>query len=290
MKKIFYLLLIILLCASCSKEEFSYDYDSVNELKEIEENKFDFDLHSQSYLLADMSELEVLYRYNTSSRIYPASLTKLFTLDTVLHYADDLGDTSYLTSDQLRMLIEEDSSLAGIYADRSYSLEELLYALILPSGGDAALALENYFADRGMDLVDLMNQRCSEMGCSNSSFTNTTGLHDDELYSCVDDIFTCYLDILSFEKGRQIMETMNYTLNDGVKVSSTIAYVQGTKAKILGGKTGYTPESGQSISILYKEDAHSYLLILTNAMGGSASQHLYYHYEDALTIFENLYN
>lgn len=288
MKKILLLLLSILLLTSCSKNA-SFDVDKVNVLKDIDEREFDFDIHATSYYLADMSTFEVLYKHNTENIILPASLTKLFTMDTVLSRIDDLSDTSSISYDDFLYLIAEDSSLAGMYADRDYTIEDLLYALMLPSGGDAALALSNYFDSKGMNLVDEMNQRCKELGCEKSHFTNTIGLHDDNLHTSIQDIYTVVMDLLTFKVGREVLTTLQYTLSDGVRVGSTTRFIDNEDVVLLGGKTGYTPEAGQSIVALYKHNYHSYLLILTNAMG-KPSEKQYYHYEDCLKIFENLYN
>ncbi|MDO4197978.1 MAG: hypothetical protein Q4D13_03165 [Erysipelotrichaceae bacterium] len=290
MKKKIVLLLLCILLTACSKTSVSYNAENINVMKDIEEKSFDFVTHSDHYLLADMSDFEVLYRHNTSDVIYPASLAKLFVLDTVLNTLDDLSGTSYIDHDEFMWLIEEDSSLAGLYVDQEYTMEDLLYALILPSGGDAALAIEDYYTRNfNVSLVDLVNERCAELGLKSSHFTNTTGLHDPDLYTCIDDIYTVVMDILTFEKGREIIGSRYHYIDSKLTVYSTTNYAGTTGMWVIGGKTGYTPESGQSIVLLYKHNYHSYLLILTNAMGGSPINREYFHYEDCFTIFDNLY-
>ena len=56
---------------------------------------------------------------------------------------------------------------------------------------------------------------------------------------------------------------------------------------VLGGKTGYTPESGQSLITLYKKNNRSYILIVANANRTSYEELL--HYDDAIEIFNQLY-
>lgn len=288
MKKILLVILCILL-TSCSKTGFSYDTSEINVFNDIEDKAFEFGTHSEHYMLVDMTDYKVMYKHNSEEVIYPASITKLFVLDTVLSRLDSLDGISSINHDEFIWLIEEDASLAGLYVDEEYTVEDLLYALVLPSGGDAALALGDYFEKNGEDLVELVNERCAELNLKSSHFTNTTGLHDEQLYTCVDDIYTVVKDILTFEKGREIVESLYHNIDEKLTVYSTVGFVAKNGMNVLGGKTGYTPESGRSIVVLYKHNFHSYLLILTNCMGGDISKKEYFHYEDCFTIFDHLY-
>ena len=288
-KYIKYLLLsFLLLCCGCSNTmNENIVINNLHQLKYVG-GTFDFDLHSGSYLLADLSDFEILYGYENSKQIYPASLTKVLTLDTVLNIVDDLDEMSYVTSDQVEDLIREDASLAYIQRDYPYPIRDLLYALVLPSGADAAVALENYFDYLGLDLVEEMNKQATKLGCQNSNFTNTTGLHDDNLYTSLDDLLLITLDVLKYEEGRKILESLYYYCYDGISFSSSIFYLNRSKVLALGGKTGYTPEAGQNVIVLYKYRGRSYILLLANAMGSYANGDMW-HFDDALTVFEHLY-
>ncbi|MBR5754504.1 MAG: D-alanyl-D-alanine carboxypeptidase [Erysipelotrichaceae bacterium] len=288
MKKIFIILLLILLC-SCRKQEkaVSYDIDAINRLDDCSE-EFSFDLHSYGYMIVDLSDFDIIYSRNEGKRIYPASLTKVLTMDTVLHLADDLDDTSYVTYEQVEDLIYEDASLAYIQRDYPYSLRDLLYALVLPSGADAALALENYFSERGIDLVEQMNILAQSLGCTDSHFVNSTGLHDDDHYTTIDDLYLIVMDTLKDEEGRKILTTINHTMEDGLMISTGIRYVRNDSTDVLGGKTGYTPEAGQNLIVLYRYESRPYLLVTAGAMGSNPRKQ-YWHFEDALKIFELVY-
>ena len=102
------------------------DYEDANEL--------DIELYSNNYLLMRIDDLKVLYCKDNKERFYPASLTKVMTLDVVLNNIKDLNETSSINNEQIQELIKENASLAYINPNYEYSIEELLYALILPSG------------------------------------------------------------------------------------------------------------------------------------------------------------
>ncbi|MBO4920228.1 MAG: D-alanyl-D-alanine carboxypeptidase [Erysipelotrichaceae bacterium] len=288
-KKFLSLIIIILIASSCKKAEdpFVPHTDDINVFRN-ESQTLDLDLHSGEYLLADLSEHEILYENLCDLSIYPASLTKVMTMDAVLHHITDLSERSSISQEQINELIAEDASIAYLKGDYAYTVEDLLYALILPSGADGALALENLFEKRGMDLVEEMNILAESLGCSSTHFMNPTGLHDPDHYTSLHDLFLIITDVLRYEEGRKILETVEHTLEDGLKVESTLKPLCQMETAILGGKTGYTPEAGQSILVLFRNSNRSYLLLLGNAMG-SYTRKEYWHFEDTVHIFEALF-
>ena len=282
------LILIFTSLSILSNTSSKVDSKSINVLKDVSQ-EFDFPLHSNSYMLVDLSDFKILYAHKNDIQIYPASLTKVMTLATVLDLCEDLDDVSFVSNQQVEDLIVEDASIAELQRDYDYTIRDLLYALILPSGADAALALENYFAYRGIDLVKQMNIHAEEIGCTNTHFMNSTGLHDDDHYTSLDDLYLIVMDTLKHEEGRAMLSSLYYQLEDGLRISTGVRMVARTmKADVLGGKTGYTDEAGQNIIVLYRNKGRSFVLLLANAMGKYSNDE-YWHFDDALEIFDQLY-
>ena len=282
------LILIFTSLSILSNTSSKVDSKSINVLKDVSQ-EFDFPLHSNSYMLVDLSDFKILYAHKNDIQIYPASLTKVMTLATVLDLCEDLDDVSFVSNQQVEDLIVEDASIAELQRDYDYTIRDLLYALILPSGADAALALENYFAYRGIDLVKQMNIHAQEIGCTNTHFMNSTGLHDDDHYTSIDDLYLIVMDTLKHEEGRAMLSSLYYQLEDGLRISTGVRMVARTmKADVLGGKTGYTDEAGQNIIVLYRNKGRSFVLLLANAMGKYSNDE-YWHFDDALEIFDQLY-
>lgn len=288
-KKILTILIICLLLVSCKEEVVTYTFtsDDINNLDYSNLKEFDFSLHSKEYMLVCLSDFKVLYGKDLDKKIYPASLTKVLTMDTVLHLFEDLNDTSTISEEQLKKLYEDDASLAYLDINEKYTIEELLYALILPSGGDAAVALSNYFESKGYNLVDEMNKLASSLGCTNSHFTNPTGLHDDDLYTTLNDYFLIVLDTLQNDYARKILKSTFYRAHDDTPFMSTLLRGLNDNVNVLGGKTGTTDESGQSVMVFYEKDNRNYMLIVANALGYKQKE--YFHMEDILKIFDELY-
>lgn len=282
------LILIFTSLSVLSNTSSKVDSKSINVLKDVSQ-EFDFPLHSNSYMLVDLSDFKIQYAHKNDIQIYPASLTKVMTLATVLDLCEDLDDVSFVSNQQVEDLIVEDASIAELQRDYDYTIRDLLYALILPSGADAALALENYFAYRGIDLVKQMNIHAKEIGCTNTHFMNSTGLHDDDHYTSLDDLYLIVMDTLKHEEGRAMLSSLYYQLEDGLRISTGVRMVARTmKADVLGGKTGYTDEAGQNIIVLYRNKGRSFVLLLANAMGKYSNDE-YWHFDDALEIFDQLY-
>ncbi len=287
MKKILVLLICLLLC-SCEAKTFNHNYDDIHEIDYSSARTFDFDIRSNEYMLVNLSEFKVEYCKDNDLRIYPASLTKLMTLDTVLNTFDDLSVTSSISNEQIIDLINQDASLASLQADYEYTLYDLLYGLMLPSGADAAIALENYFIENNLNLMEQMKLQLKKLNCNDTNFVNSTGLHDDNHYTTLNDLLKILLDVLSFESGREILETVNYLSEDHILFRSALQLINVDGVKVLGGKTGYTDESGQSVIVLYKANNRSYALFLANAMADSYYKQRY-HIDDAMEIMNQLY-
>lgn len=274
-----------------TKEEEPFDVNSlhINELDYSEAKTLDLDLYSKEYLLIRLNDFKVLYASNNSDLMYPASLTKVLTMNSVLDICDDIKETASYSYVQYDCLIEDNASLAGLKPEKDYTVEELLYGLILPSGGDAAVALENYAANKGHNLIELMNNKCIKLGLVNSHFTNPTGLHNDLLYTTLDDYARIVIDTLNSSEAKKVLKAKEHEL-DGKTSRSTLygLFDRDDGIEVCGGKTGYTPEAGMNLMALYKANNRSYLLLLGNAPGSpyrDGSKHL----DDANKILESLY-
>ena len=264
----------------------SINPEEINNIDYSETEKLDLELSSDKYLLIRLNDFKVLYGDKTDERFYPASLTKVVTMDALLHNVDDVNSTSSYSAAQYNELIAQNASIAGLSVNRDYSLEELLYALILPSGADAAMALENYCEDNNISLTEEMNKLSKELELKDSSFVNTTGLHDDELYTTLEDYTALIVDTLKNDTGKKILKTMVYYGESGTYQSSLYALYHNGYVDVLGGKTGFTYEAGLNLAVLYQVNNRAYLLLLANADG---EYYMHNNINDALKIFEYLY-
>ena len=267
-----------------TKNEYAVTYD----IDYSDIDTLDLDLHSKAYLLIRLNDFKALYGEKYNSVIYPASLTKVLAMDTCVNRINDLEDTSYVSQDQYNELIYENASLAGLTPYKEYSIKDLLYYLVLPSGADGAVAISNYFENKGMNLIDEMNKRCEELGLENSHFTNPTGLHNDNMYTTLKDLSLVYIDAIKNDVAKDILKT---TYSEEYRLRSTIYPLANRNdgITIFGGKTGFTDEAHQNIIVFYEANNRSYILLLAGAPGNPGlGEH--FHYDDVNLILDYLYN
>ena len=272
--------------------DYSFNYEdlNINVINYDDMKEFDFSLYSKSYLLMRLNDFKVLYGKNIDEAFYPASLTKVVTLDTVVSKINDYNEVSSFSYEDYIKLINDNASLAYLKVDKEYSIEELLYGLVLPSGADAGQAIDNYFNNHDLDLVDEMNKKVASLGLTSSHFTNYAGLHDDELYTTLNDYSRIVIDTLLNAEAKKVLKTFDYQLKDGTVLKSSLRSLQRDDEIITyGGKTGYTDEAGENILVFYSYQNRSYMLILANAPSNPYIGQRY-HFDDVNKIFNNLYN
>lgn len=154
------------------------------------------------------------------AKLYPASITKLFTAYVVLKYLDPARE---ITAGDILDAVPSDSSKIWLVKGDILTVEQLLYGTLMCSGGDAARVLA---ADAGRVIannptlpdadsiavfVAEMNRQAASLGMSGTHFVNPDGYHDDNHYSCMADIVTLGKLCLDTPLIRQITATTSIT-------------------------------------------------------------------------------
>ncbi len=213
--------------------------------------------------LFDISNFETIYAKNVHEKLYPASTTKILTAYVVLKHGN-LEDM--VTVSQENIALERDSSHCGLKAGDQLSVKELLYGLMLKSANDAANALADYISGSTEQFAELMNEEAKLLGATNSHFVNAHGLHDDEHYTTVYDLYLIFQNALQNETFREIAGSTSYTASyqDAagnpivVEWENTMQYFTRNKippegVTVMAGKTGTTTKA-QSCLVLLSEN------------------------------------
>ena len=125
----------------------------------------------------------VLYEKNADARLGIASTTKIMTALVVLEHCA-LGESVEILPEYTAV---EGSSMY-LRAGETYTVEELLYGLMLVSGNDAAVALACHTADSVEAFADMMNDQARALGMTDSAFQNPNGLDAEGHYSTARDM------------------------------------------------------------------------------------------------------
>lgn len=179
-----------------------------------------------------------LYERNADERMLVASTTKIMTALVVLeHCAPD--ETVEIRPEYTAV---EGSSMY-LKAGETYTVEELLYGLLLVSGNDAAVALAEHTAGSIDAFAALMNDKCAELGLQNTHFVNPHGLDADGHYSSARDLALITAAAMRNAAFREIFATKSKTIRDQTYVNHN--KLLGTCEGCNGGKTGYTEAAGR---------------------------------------------
>lgn len=207
-------------------------------------------LTSQSVLLVDVDSAVVMYEKNADEPLPPASTTKLMTalvgldtysLDTVLTVGD----------------VTKDGRIMGLLPGERLSFESLLYGILVHSANDAAEAVA-YAYPGGYDaFIEQMNQKAHELHMGSAVFRNPTGLHHPEHIMSARDLLTLSMVAIKNPIISKIAATRAITVSDETYTHfhelTNVNELLGVYPGIAGLKTGYTPESGESLVTLYKQ-------------------------------------
>ncbi|MFE8031701.1 D-alanyl-D-alanine carboxypeptidase family protein [Thiohalocapsa marina] len=133
-----------------------------------------------SALVVDADTGNVLFEDNADARVYPASVLKLMVLYVLL----DRLDQGLLKLDEMVPVTVEAYKTGGsqVYLDpkEQFTVEELLYALMVQSANDAAVALASHVAGSKEGFVALMNQKAEALGMKSTRFHSVHGLPPSE--------------------------------------------------------------------------------------------------------------
>ncbi|RJX27376.1 MAG: D-alanyl-D-alanine carboxypeptidase [Desulfurivibrio sp.] len=133
-----------------------------------------------SALMIDAASGKVLFEENADAPVYPASVLKLMNLYVILERIEQ----GALKLDEMVQVTAEAAKTGGsqVYLDpkEQFSVEDLLYALMVQSANDAAVALATHIAGSKEGFIALMNQKAQQLGMKNSSFHSVHGLPPSE--------------------------------------------------------------------------------------------------------------
>ena len=182
----------------------------------------------------------VLYEKNADARLGIASTTKIMTALVVLEHCA-LGESVEILPEYTAV---EGSSMY-LRAGETYTVEELLYGMMLVSGNDAALALACHTAGSVQAFADMMNDKARALGMTGSAFQNPNGLDAEGHYSTARDMAALTCAAMANDTFCTIVATERATIGGQTLVNHNrlLRCYDGA----IGVKTGYTKASGRTL-------------------------------------------
>ncbi len=230
-------------------------------------------------LLVDAAHDEVLLNHAGDERAYPASITKVMTALLVLE-AIDRGELSLeqtiTASSTFGHDLTPDGSTQNIKTGEQLTVYQLLQCLLIASANEAANILAEAVSGTTQDFVAQMNQRAKELGCTDTHFANTHGLHDEDHYTTAHDIYRFVRAAMEYDAFREIVSTANCYI-DATNLSpqrhffntngllSNLKYAGYVYPYAIGVKTGSTDAAGLCLVAAAEKDGDYLISVVLGA-------------------------
>lgn len=235
-------------------------------------------IYSESGIVMDIDSGAILYAKNIDDRHYPASITKIMTALVALQNYE-LDETVKFTWDDIRFLEYGDAHI-GIKPDEELSMENCLYGMLLASANEVSHAIGAHMEGGYEAFLEEMNETAKELGCQNSNWMNTHGLHDEEHYTSARDMALISSAVFQYEKFREITNTYQHVIPE-TNITAEKRYVHQNHKMLrdwdsryyeycVGGKTGYTDQALSTlVTFATKEDVNLVAVVLRTHGGGN---------------------
>ena len=208
---------------------------------------------AQAAILMEADTGIILYAKNIHEKLFPASTTKILT--SLLAIENGNLDDMVSFSHEAVFSVPLGGSNMGMDEGESITLEEALYGILVASANEVSNAVAEYVSGSISDFTDLMNERATELGCTDSHFTNANGLFDENHYTSAYDLALISRAFFQNEMLCKISNTPLYhfepseTQPDDFYKKNKHQLINGEISYngIVGGKTGYTDQSRQTL-------------------------------------------
>ena len=258
-------------------------------------------IEGTSAILMDAKSGEILYEKNAYEKRDPASVTKILTCLVVLETLE--------LDQKITSTIEQDPASSGtsilMKKGEVFTVEQLLYALMLPSANDAAVVLAEASGGSIENFCDMMNERAVRCGAKDTNFTNPNGFNEPiqpKHKTTAYDLAMITKEAMKNKTFREIVSTVDYyipktnmskkralrnsnrCIADGVSKVKLPDYVDNKGfyryEAAIGVKTGYTSTAGSCfVGWAEKEDTDLIAVVLNSSTYESR-------FEDAISLWD----
>lgn len=271
MKKIFYSILIFLLILLNFSTVCADDVDNEGEFENTVEVTASSvtalpKTNSRRYIVYDRISKSMIIGKNEDVKSAMASTTKIMTTIVILEKAD-LNEKVTVSA----KAGGTGGSRLGLKKGDKASVKNLLYGLMLRSGNDAAVALAEHVGGSVKEFAELMNEKASELGLTNTHFVTPHGLDDANHYTTALELAKLTDYAMNNETFSKIVGTKSITIyiNNQPRQINNTNELLGTLNGVVGVKTGFTNNAGRC---LVTETKRNNMDIITIVLGADTKK------------------
>lgn len=223
-----------------------------------------FTVDAKAAVLMDATSGQVLFEQNATTRIPPASLTKIMTM--YLAY-DALQDGTVHLHDPVSVS-KEASGMGGSQiflkpGDR-ITLRRLLQGVAISSGNDATIAIAEHLAGFPAAFVDKMNAKADKLGLTNTHFQNSHGLSATDQYTTALDVAHLTLHLIQDHPDVLELNSMKSFEYNGITQHNRNRLLW-RDSRVNGLKTGWLKEAGYHIAATAHEQERQLIAVVLGA-------------------------
>lgn len=235
-------------------------------------------IYSEAGIVMDIDSGAILYAKNIDAPHYPASITKILTALVALEN-NELTDIVTITPEDYNFLKRGDNHI-GLKNKEQITMEDALQGTLLASGNEVAHAVGSNTEGGYENFLRLMNDKAKELGCTNSNFMNSHGLHDDNHYTSARDMALISAAAFQNPEFRRITANKLYTIPETNVTNETRSFEHHHKMLFdwrsqyykycVGGKTGYTDKALNTlVTFATKDDINLVSVVLRTHGSGN---------------------
>lgn len=218
---------------------------SMDDLPSIPENIVPPIISAQAAIAIDVHSAVILFEKNLDAQLMPASTTKIMTALVAL---DEYGLDEIITVKDEQYSIGNKSDLI---AGEKITVENVLKALLIGSGNDAALALGQHHPKGYNHFIDLMNKKAQKLSLKNARYSNVSGVEQENHYASARNLGELAKEAMKNPIIKSIVATKSEEI---VSIDGKITHqlentnpLLGKVAGVDGIKTGWTTLAGECL-------------------------------------------
>ncbi|MBE5889488.1 MAG: tRNA (guanosine(46)-N7)-methyltransferase TrmB [Lachnospiraceae bacterium] len=249
---------------------------------------------SGSAVVMEVNTGTVLYEKNGDEIRYPASITKIMTALLVLENCE-LDEVVTFSADCIYATEGNGGSHIARDIGEEMTVEQCLYAMMLVSANECAYALAEHVGTKlggnYETFIGMMNDKAKELGCKNTHFMNSYGMHDAEHYTTASDYALISAAAYRNEDFQIICGTKTYVIpttnkHDDVyychnqnNLLYPYKYSDYLYDYCTGGKTGYTDYAHHTLVTYAEKDGMTLVCVILYSVAPAQ-------WEDSINLYD----
>ena len=240
------------------------------------------EIYSESGIVMDMDTGSILYAKNIDDKHYPASITKVMTALVALQ-TYEMDEVVKFTWDDIGFLEYGDAHI-GIKDGEEVNMLDCMYAMLFASANEVSHAIASHYETGYEGFMEEMNRISTEIGCTNSHWVNTYGLHDPEHYTSVHDMAIIGSEVFKYELFRQIESEQSHEIPE-TNITDEKRYAWQNHKMVypshrhyyeycVGGKTGFTDQALTTLVTFATKDDMNLVAVVMRTHGGGNNAYL----------------